>query len=196
MKRYYYIAIACCALAAMRPGWTHPLGNFSINQYSQLDLGKSEIRVHQVLDMAEIPTFQESNRIDTDRNGVLSAAELTAYAASLAANYAQNLIVTINGETFPLRVSTQDVQLTAGALNLQTMVITWDFVASIRIKDGLNQVSFRNNNYAERMGVREITVKRNPHDEVFESEAARDVRKSDSAPLIAKHRALTFYLRR
>ena len=146
--------------------------------------------------MAEIPTFQESNRIDTDRNGVLSAAELTAYASALAANYAQNLIVTINGETFPLRVSTQDVQLTAGALNLQTMVITWDFVANIRIKDGVNQVSFRNNNYAERMGVREITVKRNPHDEVFESEAARDVRKSDSAPLIAKHRALTFYLRR
>ena len=37
----------------------HPLGNFSINQYSALQVGAQDVEVRYIIDMAEIPTFQE-----------------------------------------------------------------------------------------------------------------------------------------
>jgi nickel/cobalt exporter len=37
----------------------HPLGNFSINHLAVVSTGGGEVRVHYVLDQAEIPTFQE-----------------------------------------------------------------------------------------------------------------------------------------
>ena len=36
----------------------HPLGNFTVNHYSRLELSPGKARIFYVLDMAEIPTFQ------------------------------------------------------------------------------------------------------------------------------------------
>lgn len=47
----------------------HPLGNFTINRYTRIELPDSQIFLQYVLDMAEIPTFQEMARIDLDRRG-------------------------------------------------------------------------------------------------------------------------------
>jgi len=56
------ILILTCAFET-----THPLGNYSVNHYSRIEFEKSNINLRAVLDMAEIPTFQESQRIDTDK---------------------------------------------------------------------------------------------------------------------------------
>src|SRR5271170_5047242 len=37
----------------------HPMGNFSINHYSKLKIGQKSVEIHYLVDMAEIPTFQE-----------------------------------------------------------------------------------------------------------------------------------------
>src|SRR4029079_1794225 len=74
----------------------HPLGNFSVNQYSRVEVSKSQIQLRQVLDMAEIPTFQESSAIDTDRDGRLSQQELDAYAERSTPGYVANLRLTVN----------------------------------------------------------------------------------------------------
>ena len=47
----------------------HPLGNFTINHYSGIHVSPDEIRVDYVIDMAEIPAFQEMEAIDTDGDG-------------------------------------------------------------------------------------------------------------------------------
>jgi hypothetical protein len=56
------LIFACSVLAT-----AHPLGNFSVNQYSRLEVDGSQIRIRQILDLAEIPTFQESKAIDADK---------------------------------------------------------------------------------------------------------------------------------
>src|SRR5690349_18147782 len=53
----------------------HPLGNFTVNRYSGLALSPGRIQVTYVVDMAEIPTFQEMPSIDTNGDGTASAAE-------------------------------------------------------------------------------------------------------------------------
>jgi nickel/cobalt transporter (NicO) family protein len=56
MKHIIYTAIII--LFAAFSVFAHPLGNFSVNQFSRLEVEKNGIQIKQVLDMAEIPTFQ------------------------------------------------------------------------------------------------------------------------------------------
>ncbi len=149
----------------------HPLGNFSVNQYSKLETGKSEIHIRQVMDMAEIPTFQESSRIDTDKNGTFSDKELSDYLTGITPDYLKNLVLTINGDIIPIRSETQNIHLVLGAGNLQTLRMEWDLVANITAKEGVNKVVFQNDNFSERIGWREIIINRTVGTEIFDSTA-------------------------
>ena len=46
------------ALVVPAAAAAHPIGNFTVNHYSRLELSPGQARVFYVLDMAEIPTFQ------------------------------------------------------------------------------------------------------------------------------------------
>src|ERR1700733_5182981 len=37
----------------------HPMGNFSVNHYAKIKIGQRTIEIRYLIDMAEIPTFQE-----------------------------------------------------------------------------------------------------------------------------------------
>ena len=63
----------------------HPLGNFTINRYARIELHPNQIYLRYVLDMAEIPTFQEKDQIDLDRDGHIDVEEEAAYLASQTA---------------------------------------------------------------------------------------------------------------
>ena len=39
--------------------FAHPMGNFSINHYSKIKIDQKSIEIRYLIDMAEIPTFQE-----------------------------------------------------------------------------------------------------------------------------------------
>jgi len=66
---------AVVALALPQVSWAHPLGNFTVNRYSRLELGSAQIALLYVVDMAEIPTFQEHGAMDADGDGQISDAE-------------------------------------------------------------------------------------------------------------------------
>src|SRR5438105_13623436 len=75
--------------AAFAPARAHPLGNFTVNHFARLDIAAPRVRVHYVVDMAEIPTYQELQTIDTNGDGKPSQAELDLYAARNAREYAE-----------------------------------------------------------------------------------------------------------
>ena len=123
MKRIPFLFSLLLILTFAGVAFAHPLGNFSINQYSRLEVGKSEIRIRQVLDMAEIPTFQETNSIDADKDGTLSKDELSSYAAKLTPNYLASLRLMVNGNPVQVRAASQNIQLVPGAGNLNALRI-------------------------------------------------------------------------
>src|SRR5260370_42252185 len=45
-------------------GFGHPMGNFSVNHYSKITIGRDAIDIRYLIDMAEIPTFQEMKQWD------------------------------------------------------------------------------------------------------------------------------------
>ena len=169
MKNKFYILIALLFLAVSISA--HPLGNFSVNQYSRLEVEKSNIKIRQVLDMAEIPTFQMQSEIDTDKNGVMSEAELNVYAENLTPQLLANLFLTVNNQPLEIRAESRTISLPQGAGNLPTLRIEWNLIGNLTNLAETNQVRFENKNFTERLGWNEIVINRIGSINIFDSNA-------------------------
>ncbi len=151
----------------------HPLGNFSINQFAQIEVDKFQVKLRVVLDLAEIPTFQESQTIDTDKDGTLSQTELDAYAETISPAYISNLQVSVDGQTIELRPTAKNIYLEEGSGNLPILKIRWDLIGDLPESEAnaVQRFKFENKNYPERIGWNEIVVGRVSGINVFNSTA-------------------------
>ena len=180
----------------------HPLSNFSVNYYSRLEVEKSQVKLHAVVDMAEIPTFQATQEIDTDKNGAVSQAELDAYAEKITPEFAANLLLSVDGQTIDLRSTATKISQPPGAGNLPTLRIEWDLVGDLPPTDAaVRKLNFENKNGTERVGWNEIVVGRISGINIFDSTAfgsgASDELKSYpqeslSSPLTERKAELSF----
>src|SRR5580704_18054548 len=48
--------------------FAHPMGNFSINHYSKITIGQQSIEILYLVDMAEIPTYQDMRQFGVVQN--------------------------------------------------------------------------------------------------------------------------------
>ncbi len=150
----------------------HPLGNFSVNHYSHIEIEKSQVKLRAVLDMAEIPTFQESQQIDADKNGALSPEELNVYAEKLTPEYIANLVLTIDGAAVNFNVAGKNISLPMGSGNLPTLRLEWDLEGDLPASESeIRRLKFENKNGLERIGWNEIVVGRVAGINVFDSTA-------------------------
>jgi nickel/cobalt transporter (NicO) family protein len=157
--------LALLAFCSAQFGAAHPLGNFSVNRYSRLEVSSDKVRVFYVLDMAEIPTFQEMGRLDTDGDGAVSEAEKKAYAAVKAREIASRLDLQINGN--PLTLIPKDwkvtLQLGQGNLPILRLESTMEtepgaLPATIYGAEAQSAI-YRDKNEPERIGWREIVIR-------------------------------------
>jgi nickel/cobalt transporter (NicO) family protein len=133
----------------------HPLGNFTVNLYSEIRLTPGEVRVDHVVDMAEIPTVQVAPEIDSDGDGILSDAERSAWAVSTAHELAANLVLTVDGERIALEVVSAAVHLRPGQGGLDVLRLESTFVATVA---EAGELRFRDDNFTDRIGWREVTA--------------------------------------
>ena len=63
MKRLALLIGLLAALAVPAAAQAHPLGNFTVNRYSAIEASGDRVYVKYVLDLAEIPTYQEGDRV-------------------------------------------------------------------------------------------------------------------------------------
>ncbi len=137
----------------------HPLGNFTINHYTGIRVEASAVLLDHVLDMAEIPTFQERQAIDTNSDGTISAAESAAYTASACATTAGQLALAVDGQPAQLSLTAAGLSFLPGAGGLQTLRLVCDYAATLAspIATG-TAITFTDSSYPERIGWREIVV--------------------------------------
>jgi nickel/cobalt transporter (NicO) family protein len=104
--RIAVIAAACAAVAVLAaPGGAlaHPLGNFTINQLAQVRIDRGDVRIHYVLDQAEVPTFQQLQRFDADGSGAIDTASEERLALDdLLAEISGGLALTVDGREVPM----------------------------------------------------------------------------------------------
>ena len=167
-KSYLFITLFIFALALSAVA--HPLSNFSVNHYSRIEIEKSQVKVRAVIDMAEIPTFQATQEIDTDKNGTISQNELDAYAEKITPSYVSNLLLSINGNTVTLRPTAKNISQPVGDGNLPTLRIEWDLIGDTPTSNVSTQkLRYENKNNSERIGWNEIVVGRVSGINIFDS---------------------------
>jgi len=173
MRKEFYIFAVFLIFVFAFSATAHPLGNFTVNHYSRIEVEKSQVKLRAVLDLAEIPTFQEANKIDTNKDGTLSDDELNAYAENLTPNFIANLQLSVDGSQIPLRSVKQNISLPIGDGNLPTLRVEWDLIGDLSNLDAnaVHQLKFENKNNAGRIGWNEIVAERVSGISVFNSTA-------------------------
>jgi ABC-type nickel/cobalt efflux system permease component RcnA len=172
MRREFYLLSALLIFAFAFSAAAHPLSNFSVNHYTRIEIEKSKVKLRAVLDMAEIPTFQESQQIDADKDGALSDAELDAYAEKITPAYLANLLLSVDGQTLEPRPVDKKISLPTGEGNLPTLRIEWDLIADLpSSENAIRKLHFENKNNPERIGWNEIVAGRASGISIFDSTA-------------------------
>jgi nickel/cobalt exporter len=173
MRKNFRLSIALFVFAlAVSTATAHPLGNFSVNHYSHIEVEKAQVKLRAVLDMAEIPTFQESSQIDANKDDLLSENELNDYAEKITPAYVSNLLLTVDGSPIELRQTNKKISLPPGAGNLPTLRIEWDLIGDLpKSSNEFSRLKFENKNNPERIGWNEIVVGRVAGINIFDSTA-------------------------
>jgi nickel/cobalt transporter (NicO) family protein len=140
MRRLVLLAVGAAALALPALAAAHPLGNFTINRFSRLEAPGPRVYVRYVLDMAEIPTFQ-AGRIDVH-----------AYARRIARN-AHLVVDGRPASLVPVRTALAH-PLGAGGLHTTRLEV----VLAGPSLHGRASVAYRDENYSNRIGWKEIVV--------------------------------------
>ncbi len=137
----------------------HPLGNFTINRYSRLELGAEQVHLIYVVDMAEIPAFQERARIDADHDRSINSVEHDQYLAGQVAFLQSNLYLVVDGVRLRLESQEQSLEFLPGQGGLQTLRLSARFVALLPPQRGAWQAEYRDENYTGRLGWQEVVVR-------------------------------------
>ena len=155
--------LAILVLLPFKEAEAHPLGNFTINHYSRLEFAGETVRITYVLDLAEIPTFQQMDRLDADGDAKLSDAEAAAYLDAELPALLEGLHLEVGERTLPLRVLDRSAVFVPGQGGLPTLRIEANLLADLP-EDWEDHGAgyYTDRNYADRLGWREIVIKGGP----------------------------------
>lgn len=151
------LAAAIAALATAPAAAAHPLGNFTVNQYSGLRVQPAAVVVDYVLDLAEIPAFQTRPHLDADGDGSIEPSESESWRAASCARVAGQLRLTADGAPVGLSVVAATLAFPPGAAGLDTLRLGCTLRAPVRV-DRARHLSYRVTGYLDRVGWREVTA--------------------------------------
>ena len=156
MRLVVGLVAAVLALAWPAVAAAHPLGNFTINQYSRIVVSVDGIAIRYVLDMAEIPAFQEQSRIDSDGNDQLSDTETAAYLNAIVAKLLDEIDLRLDGVPTELTLLSRELSFPDGQGGLRTLRLVLDLEADLPSRAGNG--TYTADAYPERLGWREVVV--------------------------------------
>ena len=145
------------------------MGNFSISHYAAIRVLATSIEVRYVLDLAEIPTFQEIQ--DSGIVAEAGHASVGPYLARKAETLGSGLVLELNGRRLTLERGAREILFTPGAGDLPTMKLGIVYRAALdaRAVQPQNHLVYRDGNYPERAGWKEVIAGTGPRVAVLEA---------------------------
>jgi nickel/cobalt transporter (NicO) family protein len=139
--------------------FAHPLGNFTINHFAALRVGRDRVDLDVVIDRAEIPAFQERQRLDTNGDGTLEPSETAGRPATECAALSGDLELTVGGATRALGLDAAGLSFPPGAGGLSTMRLVCEYTAPLAAPlVATARVTFDDRSFDQRIGWREVVV--------------------------------------
>ncbi len=158
----------------------HPMGNFSVNHYGKINIGATSVEILYLIDMAEIPTYQEMQQFaivpKTDDPGALH------YLDGQESRLKEGLTLESDGRRVELTAVSRHLEFSEGAGGLPTMKLTILFRGDLNVTAGAHRLSYADNNFPGRAGWKEIVVL-----------SDRAAILQSNAPAIDRSRELTNY---
>jgi nickel/cobalt exporter len=157
VRRALFALAVLAALALPAVAAAHPLGNFTTNHYSRVVASGDRVYVLYVLDLAEIPTFQEKPT-----------------AAKLRPKIERGLLLRVDGHAVPLRSIRHALAFPPGVAGLRTTRFE-SLYGSPRLGAGSHRLEYRDNTFAGRVGWKEVVVQRDSGARVESTAATHSV---------------------
>jgi nickel/cobalt exporter len=160
-------------------GWSHPMGNFSINHFAALEIHPTVLRISYVIDMAEIPTFQEMQAHNLTPQP--EDPRVVVYRERKAQELQSGLVLQLDGQPLSLAVHSSALTFPPGAGDLPTLRLVAVYDASLTRATG--RLVYEDRNYSQRMGWKEIIA----------TTAVGVTLAESSVPTVSKSQQLTSY---
>lgn len=164
-KRFGRILTLLLVLSLCRLASAHPMGNFSVNHYSKIDVQGDRIIVRYFIDLAEIPTYQElqeGNIVATTVDP--NSPAVVRYVAARGADLGRGLVLDVDGKQIPLRLVSSGVIFPPGAGGLPTMKMGFVYEAVYPLNPLITDrqhvgLHYADNNYPGHSGWKEIVAR-------------------------------------
>jgi high-affinity nickel-transport protein len=139
------------------------MGNFSVNHYSKIVVEGDEIRIRYIIDLAEIPTYQELQKAGISATAIdPNSAAVINYVSARGADLGHGLTLTLDGKPAALRIISSDVIFPLGAGGLPTMKMGFVFEAlspaTLSNADRQLNIQYADNNYPGQSGWKEVVA--------------------------------------
>ncbi len=151
------LAVLVFVVLLLLPGHclAHPMGNFSINHFSAIAVYPTFVRVSYVIDMAEIPTFQEIQ--DSGLVAQPDDPSATLYRDRKVEEWRQGLVLRVSEQTLTLSPRSSELTFPAGAGGLPTLRLAVVYEAPLQFESGT--LVYEDRNYPQRVGWKEVVAR-------------------------------------
>jgi nickel/cobalt exporter len=146
-----FVLVLSCAMS-----FAHPMGNFSINHYSKVKIGQQSVEIRYLIDMAEIPTFQEIRQFDI--TPVAGDPSVSRYLDKQEELLKQGLSLESDGQAVLLEEISRQLTFADGAGGLPTMKIGFVFRGKLKVTADAHKLFYVDNNFPGRAGWKEVVV--------------------------------------
>src|SRR6202167_5510312 len=177
-KRLCFLFLLAASLLLGPRSFAHPMGNFSVNHYSKISLGREGIRVTYIIDLAEIPTYQELQQQVNVTADVADPA-VTRFVGSRGAEFGRGLSLTLDGQRVPLRLVSSQVIFPPGAGGLPTMKMGFVYQAAYPANGSSGTLQYADNNFPGHAGWKEIVAVADPAGSLTNSSVPRTDRSAE-----------------
>jgi nickel/cobalt exporter len=133
----------------------HPMGNFSVNHYAKIKVRQGSVEILYLIDMAEIPTFQQTHEFDFATKA--NDPGVSRYVDQQARLLKAGITLESDGRSVELDTVSRRATFTDGAGGLPTMKLTYVFRGHLP-SSGAHRLSYIDNNFAGRAGWKEVVV--------------------------------------
>ena len=155
-KRLCFFFLLAASLLLGPRSFAHPMGNFSVNHYSKIALGRDGIRVTYIIDLAEIPTYQELQQGNVTAD--VADPAVTRFVGLRGAEFGRGLSLTLDGQRVPLRLTSSQVIFPPGAGGLPTMKMGFVYQAAYPTEGTSGTLQYADNNFPGHAGWKEIVA--------------------------------------
>lgn len=150
------VSLLVILLASSVTGFAHPMGNFSINHYAKIKVGRKYVEIRYMIDMAEIPAFQEMRQFEMTPHP--DNPNAVRYLDKQEHLLREGISLESDGQPVRLDSISRELIFADGAGGLPTMKIGLVFRGKLNGPVGAHRLSYRDDNFPGRAGWKEVVV--------------------------------------